>query len=124
MKPEPVGSVARESAGGAAPGWYLPVSTPCAIGENTICPMPSFSHSGTTSGSMTRHSMLYCGWFDTIRSRPSSAAARSAAAISSARHSDTPMYRTLPARTRSSKARMVSSIGVSWSYLCAWYRST
>jgi hypothetical protein len=69
----------------------LPVSTPCAIGENTICPTPSFSPSGTISGSITRHSMLYCGWFDTMRSRPSSAATRSPAAISSARHSDTPM---------------------------------
>ena len=72
---------------------------------------------------MTRQIMLYCGWLDTIRSRPIPAAIFSAAAISSARHSDTPMYSTLPCRTRSSKARRVSSSGVSWSNRCAWYRS-
>ena len=112
--------MARDWAGGCSPGRYLPVSTPCAIGEKTICPMPSFSHSGMTSASMTRHSMLYCGWFDTIRSKFISSAIRSAAAISSARHSETPMYSALPCRTRSSKARSVSSSGVSWSYRCAW----
>ena len=68
MKPEPAGAEARESAGGAAPGRYFPVSTPCAIGERRSAPMPSFSHVGTTSGSITRHSMVYSGWFDTIRS--------------------------------------------------------
>jgi hypothetical protein len=120
MKPEPDGSVAREPGGGALPGRYLPVSTPWAIGENTICPMPSFSHSGITSDSMTRQIMLYCGWLDTMRSKPISSAIRSAAAISSARHSDTPTYSTLPCRTRSSKARRVSASGVSWSYRCAW----
>ena len=52
--------------------------------------MPSFSHSGITSDSMTRQSMLYSGWFETIRSNPISPAIRSAAAISSARHSETP----------------------------------
>ena len=39
----PLSSVAREPAGGGAPGLYLPVSTPCAIGEKTIWPMPSSS---------------------------------------------------------------------------------
>src|ERR1700729_4233854 len=70
MNLDPPASVAREPAGAAEPGRYLPVSTPCAIGENTIWPMPSFSHSGSTSASMTRHSMLYCGWFETIRANP------------------------------------------------------
>jgi len=91
MNEDPLGSVAREPDGGASPGWYLPVSTPCAIGDQTICPIPSFSHSGTTSDSMTRQIMLYCGWLETMRSSPASAAIRSAAAISSARHSETPM---------------------------------
>ena len=36
--------------------------------------MPSFSQSGTTSASMTRQIMLYCGWFETILSKPICAA--------------------------------------------------
>ena len=72
MKPAPRSSVAREPVGGAAPGRYLPVSTPWAIGDQTIWPMPSRSHSGMTSDSMTRQIMLYCGWLEMIRSRPSS----------------------------------------------------
>jgi len=87
---EPVGSVAREPAGGGWPGAYLPVSTPCAIGDHTICEMPSFSHSGTTSSSMTRHSIEYCGCDDTIRSNPIASAICSASSICDARHSDTP----------------------------------
>ena len=69
---------------------YFPVSAPWPIGDHTICPMPSSSQAGTTSASMTRHSMLYCGWFETsgtCSSRASACAAR----ISSARHSETPM---------------------------------
>jgi hypothetical protein len=69
----------------------LPVSTPCAIGDQTIWPMPSRSQSGTTSASMTRHSMEYCGWEETIRSKPISSAIFRAASISEAFHSDTPM---------------------------------
>ena len=42
------------------------MSTPWARGDHTICLMPSFSHSGTTSASMTRHSSEYCGWFETM----------------------------------------------------------
>ena len=43
-------SVAREPSGGGWPGWYLPVSTPCAIGDQTIWPSPSSSQVGTTCG--------------------------------------------------------------------------
>ena len=64
--------------------------TPCAIGDQTIWPIPSSSQVGTTSASMTRQSMEYCGWFDTSGIRSSRASAW-AARISSARHSDTPM---------------------------------
>ena len=82
--------MAREPAGGAWPGRYLPVSTPWAIGDQTTCPMPSSSQVGTTSASMTRQSIEYCGWLDTswtrIR-RASSCPARISAAV----HSDTPM---------------------------------
>ena len=80
----------REPAGGGCPGRYLPVSTPWAIGDHTICPSPNSREVGTTSGSMTRQSIEYCGWLETRgtrNSRASSAAAR----ISSARHSETPM---------------------------------
>ena len=86
----PLSSVARDPAGGCSPGLYFPVSTPCAIGENTTWPIPSSSEVGTTSASITRQIMLYCGWFDTngiFSSRASSWPRR----ISSARHSDTPM---------------------------------
>ena len=91
MKPAPdFSSVAREPSGGGWPGRYLPVSTPCAIGDQTIWPMPSSSQVGTTSASMTRHSIEYCGWFETswiCSSWASSCAAR----ISDAFHSETPM---------------------------------
>jgi hypothetical protein len=61
---------------------------------------------------MTRHSIEYCGWLDTMRSKPISSAIFSAWAIWSARHSLTPTYSTLPWRTRSSKVLSVSSSGV------------
>lgn len=41
-------SVAREPSGTGWPGRYLPVSTPCAIGDQTICDMPSSSLVGMT----------------------------------------------------------------------------
>ena len=86
----PFSSVARDPAGGGWPGRYLPVSTPCAIGDQTICDMPSSRHAGTTSASITRHSIEYCGWLDT-RWMPSSRARPAPARICSAVHSDTPM---------------------------------
>jgi hypothetical protein len=61
----PWSSVAREPSGGCWPGRYLPVSTPWAIGDQTIWPMPSSLAGGTTSASMTRHSIEYCGWLET-----------------------------------------------------------
>ena len=48
------GPVAREPSGTSSPGWYLPVSTPCPIGDHTIWPMPSCLESGITSGSIAR----------------------------------------------------------------------
>jgi len=60
MSAPPFSSVAREPSGGCWPGWYLPVSTPCAMGLQTIWLTPSSSQAGTTSPSMTRHSMEYC----------------------------------------------------------------
>ena len=40
MKPFMLSLAARESCGGAWPGWYLPVSTPWASGDHTICEIP------------------------------------------------------------------------------------
>src|ERR1700680_653705 len=96
MTPAPLGSVARDPAGGGLPGWYLPLSTPWAIGEKTIWPIPSCSPSGMISDSITRQIMLYCGWFEMIRSKPISSAIFSADAISSPRHSETPTDSTRP----------------------------
>ncbi len=90
MSAPPLASVAREPAGGSAPGLYLPVSTPCAIGLHTICDTPSSRDAGTTSSSMTRHSMEYCGWLE-ISWKPSSFDISTPARIWSAVHSLTPM---------------------------------
>ena len=49
----------------ARPGLYLPVSTPCASGDQTICEMPCSSQNGISSASGARQIMLYCGWEET-----------------------------------------------------------
>ncbi len=79
---------ARESAGGWAPGLYLPVSTPCASGDQTICETPLAADSGMTFCSGRRCSREYCGWLETKRSTPGIA---KAAAICSGDHSLKPM---------------------------------
>ena len=66
------------------------MSTPWASGDQTIWERPSFSEVGTTSSSMTRQSIEYCGWL-LISWTPRSRASAAPAAISSARHSLTPM---------------------------------
>src|SRR5512133_2155613 len=53
----PFSSVARDPAGGSSPGRYFPVSRPWAMGEKTIWDMPSETHTGITSPSITRHSI-------------------------------------------------------------------
>jgi hypothetical protein len=52
---------ARESAGGAWPGGYLPVNSPWASGDQTIWEMPLAAHSGKTSTSGARQSIEYWG---------------------------------------------------------------
>ena len=92
MKPAPdFSSVAREPAGGGWPGRYLPVSTPCAIGDQTIWPMPSSSQVGTTSASMTRHSIEYCGWLETSGMLQLAGERVGRRGSASAVHSETPM---------------------------------
>jgi hypothetical protein len=56
--------------GGGAPGRYLPVSTPWASGDQTICEMPFAAQSGITSSSGSRHSSEYCGWLETNFATP------------------------------------------------------
>ena len=90
MSAPPFSSVAREPSGGVCPGTYLPVSTPCAIGLQTIWLMPSSSQVGTTSSSMTRQSIEYCGWLE-ISCTPRSFARAWPSRICSAVHSLTPM---------------------------------
>ena len=55
----PFASVARDPSGTGRPGRYLPVSTPCATGDQTIWERPASSDAGTTSSSITRHSIEY-----------------------------------------------------------------
>jgi len=90
MSAPPLSSVAREPSGGCSPGRYFPVSTPCAMGEYTTWEMPSSAQVGTTSASMTRHSMEYCGWLEIIE-MPRSWARACPARSWSAVHSLTPM---------------------------------
>ena len=74
----------------ARPGWYLPVSTPCAIGDQTTWPMPSSSQVGHHLGldDPPEHVVLRL-----VRDERDAqlAGQRVAARISSARHSETPM---------------------------------
>ena len=86
----PLESVARLPSGAGLPGWYFPLSTPCAIGDQTIWERPSSSDVGMTSASMTRHSMEYCGWLE-ISWKPSSLARACPSRIWPAVHSLTPM---------------------------------
>src|SRR3979411_1091260 len=60
---------ARDSGGGAEPGRYLPVSTPCPSGDHTIWPMPLAAHRGMTACSGRRQSMEYWGWLETNGTR-------------------------------------------------------
>ncbi len=86
----PISSLAaRESGGGGSPGRYLPVSTPSASGDQTICEIPCDALSGKTSSSGARQSIEYCGWEET--KVMSSSAASSPASICSGVHSLKPM---------------------------------
>src|SRR5665213_1049552 len=107
-----VSLVARESAGDAAPGGYLPESTPWASGDQTICETPLAAQSGMTFSSGRRHSREYCGWLETKRSTPGVA---KAASIWAGDHSEKPIWRALPWRTTSLSASMVSANGVAGS---------
>ena len=66
------------------------MSTPCAIGDQTICERPSSRDVGTTSSSITRQSIEYCGWLE-MSWKPSSLLSVTPSRIWSAVHSLTPM---------------------------------
>ena len=51
----------RESGGTSSADRYFPVRTPWASGDQTICEMPFASQSGTTSASIWRRRIEYCG---------------------------------------------------------------
>jgi hypothetical protein len=103
----------RVPAGGRSPGRYLPVRTPWARGDQTICEMPFAAHRGKTSRSGARWSNEYCGCEETNFTFGGESA--SEARIWSGDHSEKPMARALPARTTSESASIVSSSGVSGS---------
>ena len=67
---------------------------PAAAATTRSGDTPSSRHVGTTSPSMTRHTIEYCGWFETNGTRSSTASAWPAR-IWSAVHSDTPRYSDL-----------------------------
>ena len=56
------------------PGRYLPVSTPWASGDDTICVMPFASDTGITSASGLRDSAEYCGVEETNLATPAASA--------------------------------------------------
>ena len=60
---------------GSSPGAYLPLSTPWASGDQTICEIPCSAQSGKTSASGARQIMLYCGWDETNFAAPGTSSA-------------------------------------------------
>src|SRR2546430_435687 len=85
--------------------------------------MPCRTQAGTTSCSGSRCSRLK--WFCALtnRARPRFSETDSASSICSPEKLELPISRTLPSRTRRSRAVSVSSIGTLGSGPCCWYRS-
>jgi hypothetical protein len=95
----------------------LPVSTPWASGDQTICEIPCSLQNGISSASGARQIMLYCGWEETNFFVLGTS---SEASVCSIVHSLKPISRTLPASDTSVSASIVSSIGVSGSGRWHW----
>jgi hypothetical protein len=87
----------------------LPVSTPCASGDQTICEIPCSRRAGSPRPP-ARQSAEYCGWLETNFATPGQL---ERLAICSAGHSLKPDPAALPASTTSVSACIVSSSGVS-----------
>ena len=98
----PIASLAaRESGGGGSPGAYLPVSTPCASGDQTICEMPVAAASRSSElGRPPEHRVLWLA-----KTRNSARRFSTAAWICSTVHSLKPRERALPAATTSRALR-------------------
>src|SRR2546430_11346091 len=113
----------RVPGAGGSPRRYLPLSRPEASGKNGSRPSPKRSQAGITSVSASRATRLY--WFCALTNgvRCPVRAVHPTSAICQPAKLELPRYRTLPARTRSSRVDRVSSIGVRGSGACIWYRS-
>ncbi len=97
---------------------YLPVSQPLANGDHGVTVNPSAAAIGSSSRSGVRSIRLYSICKPTNGVQPRNSASVLARATHHAGASEMPMYSTLPARTKSSKARMTSSTGVNSSQAC------
>ena len=90
------------------PRVYLPVNTPAANGAQPTVVIPKWAAIGSKSRSGVRCSRLYSICNPTKALQPRSSAVTLAALTTQAGVSLTPTYSTLPARTKSSRARIVS----------------
>ena len=91
-----------------------------ASGKNGSRPTPYCSQAGMRSASIRRSSSEYSFWALTNAVVWPVRAVHAASATCHPLKLDEPMYRTFPARTRSSNVDRVSAIGVAWSGWCIW----
>jgi len=91
---------------------YFPVSTPPARGDHGVTPMPNSRAIGIRSPSTVRSAREYEIWMAATGAQPWKRASICASTTFQAGVSEKPMYRTFPLRTKSSSARIVSSMGV------------
>ena len=96
----------------SVPERYLPVSSPPASGDHRATPRPRLSAIGRSSRSALRSTRLYSTWMAMIGASPRRSAMVAARATRQAGKFDKPAWWILPARTKSSKAATISSIGV------------
>ena len=93
----------------------LPESHPPARGDHARSDSPSSSQTGSSSHSVLRTRRLYSACRLTGADHPRALLRHSARTSWEAVKFEAPMYLTFPERTRSSKARSVSSSGVDMS---------
>ncbi|MNT13513.1 hypothetical protein D3C72_1484870 [compost metagenome] len=102
---------------------YLPLKIPPDSGDQGITPRPISCAIGISSRSTVRSSRLYSICRPISGDQPRNSARVCILAACQAGRSETARYSTLPARTRSSMARMISSTGVVKSQACRYSRS-
>ena len=105
-------SSSRFSSDPPEPSAYFPVSTPLASGDHAATVIPNASAIGKRSRSTVRSIKLYSICNPTNGVHPLNSANIFAREIHHAGASDTPTYKTFPARTKSSNPRITSSAGV------------